>query len=211
MPTSRELEMPTYGGDNVARFEALASLWHDLMYVRQVLSERGRYPVNGETLFVRRALWEAAVIAYGRCFKKGRRQKLTREFFDDLEPDDLELHERMDDWRDEHVAHRADRARESVATAIVLRAKDRVLEPRGVRTYVTTTLGPADESEVDALANLVGRLMDKVWKELHRLAEVILNETNVDAGRAGPPRDVSGQPLNEIVVKIDALFATKPA
>lgn len=83
-------------------------------------SPLGRHAPKQVDVFLRRALWEGAIVAYGRCFNTGNRQQLTRDLFDGLDPADVALHERFDQWRDTYVAHRVDRSRESVDAAIVL-------------------------------------------------------------------------------------------
>ena len=53
-------------GDAVVRVESWCSLWADLLHVDMVLLAREGLAQDPRNLFARRALWDGAVIAYGR-------------------------------------------------------------------------------------------------------------------------------------------------
>ena len=65
----------------VAELRKWASLWADLLHVDMTLLGLRETPNTPSTVFVRRSLWEAAVIAYGRMTMSNRARKVD---FDDL-------------------------------------------------------------------------------------------------------------------------------
>jgi hypothetical protein len=66
--------------------------WNELLYARQVLYTRGQMPDIAANVFTRRALWDAAVVAYGRCFNTGVRRALLKQFVDTLSAAELARH-----------------------------------------------------------------------------------------------------------------------
>ena len=91
-------------GDAVVRVESWCSLWADLLHVDMVLLAREGLAQDPRNLFARRALWEGAVIAYGRTVKPGRRQVLLRNLLDELLAEANRCHDDVMRWRDKHVA-----------------------------------------------------------------------------------------------------------
>lgn len=61
-------------------------------------------------VFTRRALWDAAVVAYGRYFNTGIRRALLKQFVDTFSPGELARHKATLKWRDKHAGHRVDLA-----------------------------------------------------------------------------------------------------
>jgi hypothetical protein len=55
------------------------SLWFDLQPVVMALDARRDTPNTFENVFVRRALWESAVVSYGRTEASTHKRKLTHE------------------------------------------------------------------------------------------------------------------------------------
>src|SRR5436305_2020122 len=90
-------------GDRVETLKNWASVWGDLLHVDMVLHARDGIPEHPANLFARRALWEGAVIAYGRTAKAGRRQVLIKELLDALGEDAKRIHRDVLEWRDKHV------------------------------------------------------------------------------------------------------------
>ena len=66
-----------------------------------------------------RALWNAALVAYARCWSTGVRSGISTDVFDGLEGDPLGLHEYLKSMRDKHIAH-AVNPFEDVAIGLVL-------------------------------------------------------------------------------------------
>jgi hypothetical protein len=96
-----ELEA-TIDGDEVVALKNWASVWADLLHVDMVLHAREAIPEHPANLFTRRALWEGAVIAYGRTAKAGRREVLISEVLQALGDDSKRIHQDVLRWRDKH-------------------------------------------------------------------------------------------------------------
>lgn len=150
------------GGVDAVRLADLASAWGDLLYVRQVLHSRSEIPVAPVHLFARRALWEAAVVAYGRCWNSGRRAKLPPELLADLSPEQRALHSHVLGVRNKHVAHRVEQAFERTDVSAVFRNSTNVV--RGVRIRVSTSIGPEGSDVADEFESLVDEMKNRLWK-----------------------------------------------
>ncbi len=81
-----ELAAPVEG-EGVDQLADWASLWADLLHVDMTLHARADIPGDAAHLFTRRALWEAAVIAYGRTATTGRRKQRVTDLVSALGPD----------------------------------------------------------------------------------------------------------------------------
>lgn len=152
-------------GDIVSRLQDWASLWADLLLVDMALHYRDSLPDVPTNLFARRALWEGAVVAYGRTIKIGRRQALIRDLLDDLGPGAKECHDDVIAWRDRHIAHRVDASRETVTTHAVI-------DPDGPRVVgVHIRVSPATEPDQEGgqlVATFQGHikvLRDLAWEQ----------------------------------------------
>lgn len=123
--------------------EDWASLWSDLLHAEMILHTRAAIPAIPANHFARRALWEAAIVSYGRTAMSGRRRQQVEELLTFLGSPAKELHEDLMAWRNKHVAHRVDRTREQVdVRAMVDEAKRRVT---GVKIRVRPVVGPEDQ------------------------------------------------------------------
>lgn len=142
-------------------FPDAGSVWGDLLLVRQVLHHRSQVPDEARNVFVKRALWEQAVVAYGRCFRDDRRQGLSRNLVDELGAESRRTHDEVMAWRDKHVAHRVSREHESVTTWIVF--DDDAPRARSVRLRISTSMGPGDDLS-RRLEELSDALMKRVWE-----------------------------------------------
>lgn len=54
---------------------------------------------------IKRALWEAALVAYARCFHKGKRKSLNESVLEGQDEEMLVYHRYFKDTRDKHIAH----------------------------------------------------------------------------------------------------------
>ena len=142
MTISIELEAPIQG-HSVDELKDWSSLWGDLLHVDMVLLAREGLPNDGPSLFARRALWEAAVVAYGRTAISGRRQQQVGELVRILGHDAEKCHEEGMAWRNQHAAHRVDLAREKVDVRAILDPEPLRVKRIGIR--VSPVLGPEDE------------------------------------------------------------------
>lgn len=162
---SRQEVAAPVDGEAVDRLADWASLWADLLHVDMTLRARSDVPDGPTQLFSRRALWEAAVISYGRTATTGRRQQRVTELVSALGVDAEKCHRDIMAWRDRHVAHRVDRLREVVETAAIVDPAESRLKRLNVR--VAPALGPEEEADdlVQRFKSHVKVLRDHVWEE----------------------------------------------
>jgi hypothetical protein len=181
----------TLTGLNVTRAQRWCSVWADLLFADMALLERGRLddgtPPN---MFHRRALWESAVVSYGRCTVSDQKREVP---FKDLVievagHDGLALHERIMDWRHGHVAHRKRAEFEAVETVLAF-AKGPA-HPTALRMILGVDLGPGNDGEfVTAFQQHVKTLRDAMYeKKLRPLGISIIDDLN--AGRISRPSEL---------------------
>jgi hypothetical protein len=159
-----ELVAPV-GGEKVHELADWASLWADLLHVDMTLHARRELPADAGHIFIRRALWEAATISYGRTANTGRRRQRLTDLISAQGADAEKCHQDVMGWRDQHVAHRVDRLRETVEIGAIVDAEHRRLKRLNVR--VAPALGPEDEGDdlVQRFEVHVQQLRDRVWEE----------------------------------------------
>jgi len=104
-----------------------------------------------------RALWDAAVVAYGRCFNTGVRRALLKQFVDTLSAEELARHKATLKWRDKHAGHRVDPKLEK-STAVGYFVTDGRLVKEG---EVTPTVAPEAGAPTE-LQELLSTLMNRV-------------------------------------------------
>lgn len=99
-------------GDDAADYADLISMISDLGQVIE-MSHALRRHEGDEDSVVAAALWEAAVVTYGRCFISGRsalgkrsRRRMPSEALDMLGPELRQAHEDVMEMRNQHVGHR---------------------------------------------------------------------------------------------------------
>jgi hypothetical protein len=93
-------------GPLAEEFRAYTSLQNDMVAVTRLLGEllaRPSIDQPSEDDPIATALWESAVIMYGRCFKQGRRKGYMNRL--EVPPDERTVHLWMLKLRDDHVAH----------------------------------------------------------------------------------------------------------
>jgi hypothetical protein len=117
-----------------SRIESLASQEMDAAFVVEAMTRRARDEDADPTTTY--AYWSAALIAYGRIFASGRRDRLDDGFLRGTPHE--EAHQRLLDHRNRHIAHRVldDAQGEQVRVVALLTALE--LEPKSVEG-----LGPA--------------------------------------------------------------------
>lgn len=147
-------------GELAQEFSEWFSIWNDLLHVRQALYDRRQIEDTGVNIFVRRAIWEGAVISYGRCYGTGRRRSLLRKYIDSMTPEQRNRHKLTIHWRKQHVAHRADPALEAYTTVAEVDAVGTLLK---VSCRVASTFSPSQVA-VQELEDLADALKDMVWE-----------------------------------------------
>jgi hypothetical protein len=162
----------------------LTSLWADLQLVEMSLHYRSQIPKSLKSIFTRRALWEQAVIAYGRCFTSGRRPQVPAGLVDQLSPSARAIHEAALIWRNKHVAHRVESSFESVEAFLVYRPDE--AEPRAIRVRATVSAGPDDPKLATQLGQIAKGIKDRLWVEYIGPLEIQLldHHRNDSAARA---------------------------
>jgi hypothetical protein len=162
-PTPTELQVK---GSDAEPFACLVSTWADLLHVQMVIFHLEQLPPKPNTGFVARALWEDAVVTYGRCFNTGRRSSVV----DKLEPLVAALpqslrttHDEILHWRNKHVAHRVDERYEQTQVVVGVNGDPSTSTPLYARAYVTVKLS-ADITTIAALGKLATYLKDTIWE-----------------------------------------------
>ena len=158
--------------------EGWSSLWGGLLLVEMMSRGRSLTEDIAANPSARRALWDAAVIAYWRTATTGRRQQQITELV--AEPGDTAeaCHTELADWRNQQVAHRVDELREPVEIRLSLGATG---VPKNTVIWVAPVLGPEEEGSdlAERAVRHVRALKDRAWemrvKPLE--AEIVANES----------------------------------
>lgn len=148
------------------RLRNWGSLWLDLLHANMVLHERKNLPDTAANAFTRRALWESAVITYGRMEFSDKKRKLAHNELLRASGGEkaVTFHDQLTRWRHNHVAHRF--SKDFEATAVVAGYADteeKILD--SVAVGVSTWIGPADDSdEACMFREHVKSLRDTLWE-----------------------------------------------
>lgn len=164
------------GEADANRLGKWSSLWADLMHTGMVLLARTEVPDTPGNVLHRRALWESAIVSYGRMAVSEKRRNV--EYEDLLRAArgarGVEFHETLMQWRHDHVEHRKSRDLEVVAVyADYLDADPDVLD--SIRVSISPSGGPIDDSPFVVEFGLhVKALRDTLWeKYLAPIGELI--------------------------------------
>lgn len=111
-------------GDHGMVIESLASQLGDIQFVEQALAKIEEATDEQSTLY---AYWSAALVAYGRLFMTGRRERLDDAFI--VTSDHSTTHQAWLELRNRHVAHRVSDAEQVRAVAFLTALE---LEPKSV-------------------------------------------------------------------------------
>ena len=134
----------TATGDPCNDLEHWTSVWADLMLADMMLDKRRELPDKPSSVYQRRGLWEAAVIAYSRADQSQFERPVPfKQFVKDVagEPGTA-VHKRIMDWRHGHVAHRNKAEFETVETLVKYEGG----LPTGLYVAVASDIGPANSS-----------------------------------------------------------------
>ena len=148
-----DLEYPLKRGP-LRTLECWSSAWLDLLHAGQMLHLFLTVPQRQRAakVFERRALVDAAVVAYGRLFNDGSRKGVVdlTPWIDELGPEAHAVHEEALKWRHGHVAHRGKNDLEHL-TVTLLWENFGSTQP-GLRLRMESTTGPDDDLARDLLA-----------------------------------------------------------
>jgi hypothetical protein len=178
------------------RLNKWGSLWLDLQHVVMTLDARRTTPNTFANVFVRRALWESAVVSYGRMESSTHKRKLTHEELLRASGGDeaVAFHRQVMCWRNDHIAHRLSKEFESVEVSAYY--TDDMPQPERLGLVISTWIGPQDNAvEAAQFREHVNRLRDTLWETyLAPIGEAIARRKRVevpaepDSGRADPDR-----------------------
>lgn len=177
-------------GPNAARIADWSSMVQDLTLAAECCERLARFPdepQEGEDMVVRRALWQAAIISYGRAFTSGKgHQGQKREPFPDVVLDTLtaeqrELHDAVRDERNQHVGHRVDE-REQGLVNVYLTPPDRGRGVECVAAPLVTMVGPTREY-VERVRNLAAYLAHHLTDGVRHAQGVVLEAAKRDLDR----------------------------
>jgi len=125
------LPVVLYKTELAATFADLLSIAQDLQRVECICERLSRElsaePGDCELVDV---LWTAALVRYGRCFKKGKRKPLTIDVLSHLRGNPIAAHTYYLNQRDKLVAHSVNPFEDCKIGLVLARADD---EPRRVR------------------------------------------------------------------------------
>jgi len=167
------------------RLRKWGSLWFDLLHVDMTLHERANIEDKPSNAFLRRALWESAVVAYGRMESSNKKRQLEHQDLLTAAGCDVSFHERAMDWRNDHVAHRLSNEYEETAAVAVYNGSGS-LKLESLNLHVSTWAGPGDDSPlVTEFTAHVKKLRDKLWeKHLAPMGAAIAKRQALDTGLA---------------------------
>ncbi|CPR68964.1 hypothetical protein [Mycobacteroides abscessus] len=114
------------------------------MLADMMLLERRQLPDKPSSVYQRRGLWEAAVIAYSRADQSQYERPVPfKQFVKDIAGEQgAATHDRIMDWRHGHVAHRNKAEFETVDTLV----KYENGVPVGLYVAVASDIGPANNN-----------------------------------------------------------------
>jgi hypothetical protein len=99
--TDVQVELPTSEANRLRKW---GSLWLDLLRADMVLHERQNLPETAANAFTRRALWESAVITYGRMAFSDKKRKLAHDELLRVSGGEkaVAFHDQLTRWRHDH-------------------------------------------------------------------------------------------------------------
>lgn len=157
----------------------LQSLINDLEFVADACDElQTRVP----TMTSRRALWEAAVIAYGRCFSSGgsavvakqSRTRIPDELLATLSEADQACHRDIVQLRNQHIGHRVDLRMHKVVVFVTLSPPSEEREVKGCGSVVLLNEGGPERAKV--LARTARALADRLKAQSTLLSQEVMRQ-----------------------------------
>lgn len=157
------------------------SLWADLLHVDMALLQLNSTPTVPANIFTRRALWESAIVSYGRMAMSDRVRGVEyRELLEACGGESaMAVHERAMDWRHGHVAHRRNKEFEAVDVLASFDGEGLA----SVQLTVTPVVDPkGDGGFVEEFTGHVERLRNALWERyLAPLAERLVARVRADS------------------------------
>lgn len=167
----------------------LADLWsivEDLKYVAAACQQITAMPPepsegSGQEL-LQRALWESAVIAYGRCFTGGKgylrpgapRTKIPEDFLGALDADERRMHSEILEERNQHVGHRVG-LQEQAKVILILNPSPGDRAVAGVAVFGVRLLARTGD-DLALVERVATKLGDLLGAESQALQQVLMAE-----------------------------------
>ncbi|MEV0772747.1 hypothetical protein [Nocardia salmonicida] len=158
------------------------SAWFDLVHADLALETRLNTPTSPANAFVRRSLWESAIISYGRVGQGEKKRKIDLHalFTATGDPGASDFHNEIMEWRHDHVAHRKGARFEDVHAVVCYDVQPDVL---ALRLLIETSIGPSDDDVLVAKFRAhVLLLRNTMWESfLAPLGEKVVQAAKRDA------------------------------
>lgn len=183
-------------GPELRHVQDYSSLHFDLWRIVQYLDLRDRLPVNddGRDLFTRAALWEAAVITYGRLFSKGMRTQLDG-WVKQLSRPERDQHDQVIAMRNLDIAHYLKR---TALSSIIAVEFDETDQPLGLVVEHYPFMEPTPEPDLRTLVVDLGAHVDA---KLDQLAARAVEQLDIGACLATAVKGPLPQPEHRTRVR----------
>ncbi|MDP9419566.1 MAG: hypothetical protein M3P53_05380 [Actinomycetota bacterium] len=168
---------------------ALADVWsilEDLKYVtsacRRIMALPTEPPERSGDDLLQRALWESAVIAYGRCFTGGKgylrpgapRTKVPEDFLDALDEDERRIHTEVLEERNQQVGHRVG-LQEQATVILILNPPPGERAVAGVAVFGVRLLARTGD-DLALLERVTTKLGERLTGEYQALQQALMVE-----------------------------------
>jgi hypothetical protein len=162
-------------GDGLSQW---ASLYIDLDFVRRTVKRLLALPqmspaIVDESDVQKVALWNAAVVAYGRSFGTGQRWTVGRRLLAELDRRELAVHKRIIATRDSHVAHHSHKNdAEKIEAWIAINMDDPAVWLFDIELLGDKLSGPT-HAYLRTITSLVDKLATRALEERHAAVAAI--------------------------------------
>ncbi len=172
------------------------SLCVDLAFVVEAcrrLDEELARPEPERDTTVTRALWDAAVVAYGRGFGSGRgfggttRRRVPDAALATLAPAEREVHDELLQARNQHVAHRVGEGQRAIVVATLAAPP----AERGIENLFPINIDAGGSKKISETRQIASRLLSWLEKEqegqANRILDVLRSDVDDAYRAAGQP------------------------
>ncbi len=192
-PVMNESDCPPVGvkGPIAAQIADWSSMVQDLTFTAECcerLAAVSDESQANEDALVRRALWQAAVISYGRVFDKNgkghygqKREPFPKVVLDTLTEPQQELHDDLRLTRNQHIGHRVD-DREQAVVNVYLTPPDQGRGVVNVGALLVSMAAPTQEY-VERVRNLAAYLAAQLNDGVRHAQNKVLEQARRDLDR----------------------------
>lgn len=132
-----------------------------------------------------RALWSSSLIAYGRCFRSGRRLRLPDEALGVLDAQEREFHDALLAERDKHIAHQVSDL-ERIEMSVFGKNEGGTRNIDGIAVLMAKQIGPPRE-QVGRLRALAAKLQTEVLLRRDAAQAQVLAEARAELEEDATP------------------------